>query len=139
MVKTKKRSRSQSKKGGSASAWGYVYDQVGNGWTQFQNALTLQPGQNLGSQQSNDIEPIGKPNFQNNQSFPTSKDLSLIQRAGKRRSKRSKRSRSKKGGNWGAALGSAIVPFTLLGVQNAFGKRKSKGRKTRKTRRTRRR
>lgn len=134
MVKTKKRTK---QRGGNSSAWGYVYDQVGNGWTQFQNALTLQPGQNAASQQSNDIEPIGKPNFQNNQSFPTSKDLTLIQSAGRRRNKRSKRSR--KGGNWGAAIGSAIVPFTLLGVQNAFGKRKSKGRKSRKSRRTRRR
>lgn len=128
---------SRKQRGGttSPSGWGYVYSRVGDGWTQFQNALTLQPGQNLGTLQSNDIEPIGQPNFQNAQAVPSSQNLSLIQSAGKRR--RSKRTR--KGGNWGAMLSRAAVPFTLLGLQNMYGKNKSRkskgGRKSRRTKR----
>lgn len=116
---TKHRSR-KLKGGNSPSGWGYVYNTVGNGWTQFQNALTLQPGQNLASQQSNDIEPIGKPNFQNTESMPSKTDLTLIQSAGKRRH------RKKKGGNWGAIISRAAAPLTLLGLQKSFGKRKSR-------------
>ena len=124
---TKKGSRKQ-KGGSSPSAWGYVYNQVGDGWTQFQNALTLQPGQNLASQQTNDIEPIGKPNAQNTQSLPTSNDLSLIQRAGKR--KRLSHRRGKRGGTWSNIISQAVVPFTLFGVQNTYKRRTS--RKSRK-------
>lgn len=114
MGKTKKQ------KGGSSgsSAWNYVYDQVGDGMTQVQNSLTLQPGQNVATQQSNMIEPIGKVNFQNNQGLPTAQNLALIQSAG--------RKRARKGGNWGATISRAAVPFTLMGMQNTFGKRKSK-------------
>ena len=124
MGKTKKQ------KGGS-SAWSYVYDQVGNGMTQFQNSLTLQPGQNMASQQSNMIEPIGKVNFQNNQGEPTAQNLALIQSAGRRRRRSRSRSRSRKGGNWGATISRAAVPFTLMGMQNTFGKRMSRKNKHR--------
>ena len=128
----------RNKRGGASSGWQYVYDQVGNGWTQFQNALTLQPGQNLGSMQSNDIEPIGKPNFQNYQAEPTSQNLSLIQSAGRRR----KRRRIKRGGNWGAIATQAATPLALLAMQNTYRRKGSmsrKSKKTRKSRRTRRR
>lgn len=131
---------SRKQRGGthSPSAAGYVYSRVGDGWTQFQNALTLQPGQNLGTLQSNDIEPIGQPNFQSNQAMPSSQNLSLIQSAGKRM--RNKRTR--KGGSWVDMLSRAAVPFTLLGIQNMYGKNKSRkskgGRKSRRTRRTKR-
>ena len=133
----------RNKKGGASSGWQYVFNQVGDGWTQFQNALTLQPGQNLGSMQSNDIEPIGKPNFQSNQGEPSAKNLSLIQSAGRRRrSKMSKRRSnkrrsikrtSKRGGNWGAIANQAAAPLALLAMQNTYKKRGS--RKSRKSRR----
>ena len=119
MGKTKKQ------KGGS-SAWSYVYGQVGNGMTQVQNSLMLQPGQNMASQQSNMIEPIGKVNFQNSQGDPTAQNLALIQSAGRRRA------RSRKGGNLGATISRAAVPFTLMGMQNTFGKRMSRKHKSRK-------
>jgi len=108
--------RKTSKQSGgnnSPSGWSYVYNTVGNGWTQFQNALTLQPGQNLGSIQSNDIEPINNINAQNTESFPTQKELSLIQKAGKKH---------KKGGNWGAVLGQAAAPIALIGAQHLYKK-----------------
>jgi hypothetical protein len=112
---------SRKQKGGmnSPSAWSYVYDTVGNGWTQFQNALTLQPGENLGSINSNAIEPVGNINAQDAQGVPTVQSLALVQSAGKRR-RGSRRSRkmSKRGGNWMAVANQAIVPVALLGMQN---------------------
>ena len=44
--------------GNPPSAWGWGLGTVGNGWTQFMNSLTLQPGQNLGTIQSNNLVPI---------------------------------------------------------------------------------
>lgn len=128
------KSKSRQRGGYSPSGWGYVYNQVGDGWTQFQNALTLQPGQNLASQQTNDIEPVGKPNFQNTQSMPSKTDLSLIQKAGRR-----KKSRRKRGGSWSNVIGQAAVPFTLFGLQNTYKKRKARRQSRRQSRRNRKR
>ena len=126
----------RTKKGGASSGWQYVFDQVGDGWTQFQNSLTLQPGQNLGSMQTNDIEPIGKPNFQNYQGEPTAQNLSLIQSAGRRRRRR----KTKRGGNWGMVAEQAAAPLALLAMQNTYKRKGSrKSGKTRKSRRSRRR
>jgi hypothetical protein len=86
---------------------------VGNGLTQMQNALTLQPGQNLASSQSNDLVPIGKLNAQNAQPM-----LRPNMTGGKRR-----RRGSAKGGSWGAVAAQALVPGFLLGAQQAYGRR----------------
>jgi hypothetical protein len=99
------------------SAWGYVAGTVGNGWTQFTNALTLQPGQNLGASQSNDIVPIGKVNAQNAQPM-----LKPNMSGGKKR-------RGAKGGSWGAVATQAIVPGFLLGAQQLYGRRYSRRHK----------
>lgn len=128
-----KRNKKQS--GGADSGWSYVLGQVGDGWTQFQNALTLQPGQNQGTMRSNDIEPIGKPNFQDHQSMPTPKDLSLIQSAGKRR--RNGRKRSRCGGNWSMIAKQAATPLALLGMQQTYKKRSNKSSRTKKSRKSR--
>lgn len=53
--------------GNPPSSWGWVNGTVGNGWTQFMNSLTLQPGQNLGTSQSNNIVPVGNINAQDAQ------------------------------------------------------------------------
>jgi hypothetical protein len=47
---------------------------------------------------------------------------------GRKRSRRLKRYRhgkrySKRGGGWGSVLGQAAVPFTILGLQQTYGKR----------------
>jgi hypothetical protein len=107
--------------GSGPSAWSYVYNTVGSGYDQFKNALTLQPGQNLGSIQSNDIEPRVNLNAQNTEGMPTKTDLSLIQKAGSRKRRR--------GGNFGAIANQALAPLSLLALQQTYGKRKSKGRK----------
>ena len=137
MVKHTRKQKSRRQRGGmnSPSGWGYVYDTVGNGWTQFQNALTLQPGENLGSINSNAIEPVNNINAQDQQGVPTSQNLALIQKGAAGRRRRHRRM-TKKGGNWMAVANQAIVPFTLLGAQNRFRKRGSRksSRKMRKTR-----
>ena len=113
--------KSRKQRGGnSPSAWGYVYNTLGDGWTQFKNSLTLQPGENLGTVQSNDIEPRANLNAQSMQGVPTANDLSLIQRAGKRYRKR-------KGGNLVPMLSEAAAPLALLGMQQTYKKRTRKG------------
>ena len=120
--------KTKRQKGGADSAWSYVYDTVGSGLTQFKNALTLQPGENLATIQSNDIVPRSNLNAQNMQGYPTANELYLIQKgAGKRRRKR--------GGSFGAILNQAAAPLLILGAQQTFKKRQSRRtkRKSRKS------
>jgi hypothetical protein len=81
---------------------------------------------------------------------PSSSQMSLIQQGGRRsrrskrskrskRTKRSKQSKNKKGGSLGNVLQQAIVPFGLVGLNQAFGSRKNRTQKYRKNRRYRRR
>jgi len=78
---------------------------------------------------------------------PSSSQMSLIQQGGRRsrrsrrskRTKRSKRSKNKKGGSLGNVLQQAIVPFGLVGLNQAFSSRKNRTQKYRKFRRYRRR
>ena len=58
---------------------------------------------------------------------PTAQNLALVQSAGRRRS----RSRSRRGGLWGEVLKQAIVPLSLLGMQQTYKKRKNGGKHTR--------
>jgi len=124
----KRRSQSKSKtarrgqRGGNLagnppSAWGWVNGTVGNGWTQFMNALTLQPGQNAGTIQSNDIVPVNNTNANNQQPY-----LNKNMGGGKRMRKR----RGKRGGSWGAVVGQAVVPGALLALQQTFGRRRNR-------------
>ena len=138
---SRQRTQRRSQSGGSwgaypDSAWGFQMNNLGNGWTQFMNSLSVQPGQNLGTSQSNDIVPIRNVNAQ---------DTTKMLTGGKKhRNKRHKmrhmqqmqmqmqqqqmqqansQSRGKKGGYWGAVLEQAAVPLALLGMQQAYGKR----------------
>jgi hypothetical protein len=103
--------------GNPPSAWGWGMGTLGNGWTQFMNSLTLQPGQNLGTVQSNNIVPVGGVNAQDSQGMigPNMKG-DIPQAGGKRR----RRSRAKRGGN---VFAQAAVPFTLVAMNQAMGKR----------------
>ena len=107
--RTKSRRRKQH---GGDSAWEYVMKTVGSGPQQFTNSLTLQPGQNLSASKSNDIVPVSNLNAQNGQ--PIYKPMA----GGKRR-----KSKSAKGGSWGAVAAQALVPGFLLGAQQMYGRR----------------
>ena len=119
------KSRRYKQRGGTAdgpappSAWGHAMNTVGDGWKQFQDSLTLQPGQNASSSQSNDLVPIGKLNAQNAQPM-----LKPNMSGGKRR-----KSKSAKGGSWGAVAAQALVPGFLLGAQQLYGRRYSRRHK----------
>ena len=64
--KTKRhRQRGGELAGNPPSAWGWGLGTLGNGFTQFTNALTLQPNQNGTINQSNNIVPIGNAPLQN--------------------------------------------------------------------------
>ena len=69
---------------------------------------------------------------QNAQQFgsPSDQNLSLIQSAGKRR-------RSRRGGflELGGVINQAIVPFSILGMQQTYRKKSYGGRRTRRHRR----
>ena len=110
--------------GNPASSWGWVNGTVGNGWTQFMNSLTLQPGQNLGTVQSNDIVPVNNINAQDAQPGVGANLQAGIPNSvgGKRRRRKSRGKKSKKGGNLLAVANQAIVPGFLLAAQQTFGK-----------------
>lgn len=61
--------------------------------------------------------------------LPTSQNLSLVQSAGRRR--RSSSSRKKRGGLWGQVINQAIVPLSILGMQQTFRKKHSTRRRRR--------
>jgi hypothetical protein len=121
-----------------ASSWGWVNGTLGNGWTQFMNALTLQPGQNAGTSQSNDIVPASNVNAQDQQGIigTNLKGDMPVQNGGKRRNTKSRskarsrsRSQSKRGGSWMGVVNQAIVPGVLLAAQEIYGAKKSRRQK----------
>jgi hypothetical protein len=118
--------------GNPASSWGWVNGTVGNGWTQFMNSLTLQPGQSISTAQSNNIVPVGNINAQNAQGNINTNlkgDISNSQMGGKKHRKRGKR-----GGSWTAVLNQAAAPVILLGAQQSFGKSQRHSNKFRDSR-----
>jgi hypothetical protein len=106
-----------NQQGGNApdSAWGYVMNTVGDGWTQFMDTFSVQPGENAGAMNSNQLVSIKNPNIND----PSSSILK--QTGGKRR-----KGKGKKGGflGVGAVLEQAVVPFGLLAIQQSYGKSK---------------
>ena len=128
---SKSRTMRRSQRGGDlagnpASSWGWGMGTVGNGWTQFMNSLTLQPGQNLGTVQSNAVVPVNNINAQDSQPGVGANlqgGIPSVGGAKRRRKSRGKgRSRAKKGGNLLAVANQAIVPGFLLAAQQTFGK-----------------
>ena len=111
-LKGGKRTKSRRQRGGDYgqypdSAWGFQMNNLGNGWTQFMNSLSLQPGDTLASSQSNNIVANKQVNT-----------------GGGRRRRR--HSRGKRGGNMLAVVEQAAVPLALLGMQQAYGKNRTR-------------
>ena len=110
---------------------------LGNGWTQFMNSLSLQPGETTATVGSNDIVPIRNLNAQTKLSggrkrgnkkmrrMQQMQQMKLAQQAQKAQlmQKGKSKSRGKNGGYWGAVLEQAAVPLALLGMQQVYGKR----------------
>lgn len=125
----KSRASRRNKRGGSyssASSYGvYV-----NGGQNAQYDRTLGTSGPYSNVQGNVIIGAQGQNIQS-QAIPTSENLSLIQSAGKRRCN-SKRSR--RGGFLGSIINQAIVPFSILGMQQTYRRKRHGGKKTRRNR-----
>ena len=118
-------SRSRSYKGGngnysSASTYGSYVN--GSGDSQF-NRVFDQGGADAGRQSNVIIGAQGQ--WGQSAHLPTSQNLTLVQSAGKRRNKR--------GGLWGEVINQAVVPLSLLGMQQTYRKSR-RGGKTSKRR-----
>jgi len=141
--KSRKSRRVTRHRRGGASAAQYMLETVGNGALQATNSLTVLPGMNLATVQSNNIVPIANINEGNATNvMPTTAQLALIQTAGRRRRPRGKGRKGKRGGSFGSIIGQAVVPFSLLAAQQYYGTRRGKrgkksSRKSRKASRRR--
>jgi len=114
--RSRTQSRSRSQRGGTGNGWtsGSTYGMAvnGTGDAQFQRTFsTNSPYANrVGSEY---VGAQGQWSHQPN--TPSAQNLSLIQSAGRRK--------ARKGGFLGPVLGQAIVPATILGLQQTYGPR----------------
>lgn len=131
----KTRRISRKMKGGYSSASSYMENVAGTQNQQYERTFTQAgsygqvPGNVLiGSQGQNAVLS----------GAPSQEQLALIQRAGMRRMKMRKASRmshrNKRGGLIGEVVNQAVVPFSLLGLQQTYRKNRSH-KKSRKYRR----
>ena len=104
-----------------AASYGmYVNGSGGSQWTR-----TMDQGGAYGGVPGNTIIGAQGQNVTSPSQMPHGDQLSLVQRAGRRR--------HKKGGFLGSVIQQAIVPFGLVGLNQYYGKRHgNKSRKTRK-------
>lgn len=96
--------------GTASSQYNRVFDQAG--------AYGQMPGNVIIGAQGQNVTPLSR--------LPTSSELDLVQKAGRRR--------HKKGGFLGEVINQAIVPLTILGMQQTY-RRKKRGGRSRRTRR----
>lgn len=121
------RSRSRRMRGGSYTS-ASTYGSYVNGSPDAQFARTFDAtGPYAGRVGSEYVGAQGQWSQQTN--IPSAENLSLIQSAGRRRK------RSRRGGFFGEVINQAVVPFSLLGLQQTYRKKRYGGRKTRKYRR----
>ena len=122
----KNRTRSRKMRGGnytSASSYGTYVN--GTPASQYNRVFEQTgpygqtPGNIIIGAQGQNATPVTR--------MPTSAELSLIQKAGKRRNRRHRR-----GGFLGEVINQAIVPLSILGMQQTYKRKKGGKRRTRK-------
>ncbi len=117
-AKGRQKSQKRTQTGGGAAEW--QLNNLGNGWTQFMNTFSLQPGQNGTINQSNNI-------VQNHPKMTGGAKRSNMMQMRQRQMLQAKgKSRGKKGGFFGPVLEQAAVPLALLGAQHYYGKRNTR-------------
>jgi hypothetical protein len=129
----KNKSRKQSGgdlAGNPPSAWGWTLGTVGNGWQQFMDSLTIQPGQGISDANNNDIVPIKNLKAQSGMRLNAFNPRANM-RGGKMR-------KHKKGGSFGAVISQAAVPVVLLAAQQSYKPNRTAYNMKNKTRRYRR-
>jgi hypothetical protein len=124
------RGRSRSLAGGAySSATTYGEYVNGSGDSQFNRVFDQagpygqMPGNIIIGAQGQNVEPASQ--------IATPAQLALIQKAGRKRSHSRKH---RKGGFLGEVVNQAIVPFTLLGMQNTYRRKRGGSRRTRRHR-----
>lgn len=115
---------------GGASAASYAMEVVGPENAQFDRVFS-QSGP-YAQVPGNTIIGTGGQNIPSPSQIPTAAQMNLIQSAGKRRKSRGRRSRSRRGGFLGAMVNQAVVPLTLLGMQQTYRRRRNANRQTRR-------
>ncbi len=98
--------------GSSGDQYNRVFDQAG--------AYGQIPGNTIIGAQGQNIPPSSQ--------VPNASQLALIQKAGRRHRSR----RSRKGGFFGEVVNQAIVPFSLLALQNTYRRKRGGSRRTRR-------
>ena len=91
--------------GNPSSAWGWTMGTLGNGYSQFMNSLSLQPGQSSAAAHTN---------------------VSVPQSGGRRTRRRTKRKRQRGGSGFITALSQAAVPAALVAGLMYKSRRKRK-------------
>lgn len=127
-------SRSRRYKGGSgnytsASTYGSYVNGSGN--SQFSRTFD-NSGPYASRSGSEYVGAQGQWSQQPNQ--PTEQNLNLVQSAGRRTRNRNAR-RNKRGGLWGEVINQAIVPLSILGMQQTYRRKKGGRKKTRRHKR----
>jgi hypothetical protein len=123
MVKRRSCKRRSQSGGNYTSAASYGEFVNGSGGSQFSRTFD-QSGPFGGRVGSEYVGAQGQWSSQPN--TPTAQQLNLVQSAGRKHKKR--------GGFLGPVINNAIVPFTLLGLQQTYRRKKNGGRKSRKNR-----
>jgi hypothetical protein len=104
----------------SATTYGeYVNGSLGSQWSRTMDqsgAYGQIPGNIIIGAQGQNVPPASQ--------VPTAAQLNLVQSAGRRR--------HRKGGFLGEVVNQAIVPFTLLGMQNTYRRKRGGSRRTRR-------
>jgi len=126
MVKHSRRRRSHSvKRGGGGYTSASSYGSYVNGDPASQFSRTFDQSGPYGARVGS--EYVGaQGQWATQPNTPTAENLSLVQSAGKRSRRR------KRGGFLGSVISQAIVPFSILGLQQSYRRNKRGGKGTRK-------
>lgn len=141
-MRNKKR-RSLTMSGGNYSS-GSSYGMYVAGTPDSQWSRTMDQSGTYGQVPGNSLIGVQGQNVTSTSQMPTSSQLSLIQKAGRKHKRRTRtrnrnrshsrsRSRNRKGGFLGEVISQAIVPFSILGMQQSY--RRKGHNNTRKYRR----
>jgi len=125
-MRHKRHSSRRHKKGGSYSSASSYGEYVNGGQNAQYNRVFSQSGPYANLQGNISIGAQGQNSHYTGS--PNAQQLALVQKAGKRGSRR------KRGGIWGSVINQAIVPFSLLGMQQTYGRKRHGGKHTRKHR-----
>ncbi len=121
--RNRSRGRGRRMAGGSYSS-ATTYGEYVNGSGGSQWSRTMDQGGAYGQIPGNTIIGAQGQNVPPASQIPTGGQLNLVQSAGRRR--------HRKGGFLGEVVNQAIVPFTLLGMQNTYRRKRGGSRRTRR-------